>query len=269
MREREEEMERMREHVFKESDSDKNHMISFDEFLAETQRDEFEKDPGWDTMDDEELYTDEEFQEFEHEREAQMPQGYGAYPNIPAMPPVGYGHPGGMPPQGYPPQPNMYPPHPQAAMYPAQQMGGMPQQQPQIPQMGGVPQGYAAHPNFAPGPPMPGVDRNGVPMHGSVPGDYILLIMIIFPIHGKTSGQPANPQLRPGQQPAQQAGQPLPQGGQQFQQQGGQPVPQGGQQPVQQGGQPVQGGQPIQPAQGSQPNVQAGQPLQQGGQQNP
>ena len=45
--------------------------------------------------------------------------------------------------------------------------------------MGGVPQGYAAHPNFAPGPPMPGVDRNGVPMHGSVPGDYILLIMII------------------------------------------------------------------------------------------
>ena len=38
--------------------------------------------------------------------------------------------------------------------------------------MGGVPQGYAAHPNFAPGPPMPGVDRNGVPMHGSVPGKF-------------------------------------------------------------------------------------------------
>merc|ERR1712013_878735 len=61
-------MGRMREHVFKESDTDKNHMISFDEFLAETQRDEFEKDPGWDTMDDEELYTDEEFQEFERLR---------------------------------------------------------------------------------------------------------------------------------------------------------------------------------------------------------
>merc|ERR1719370_2718844 len=213
MREREEEMERMREHVFKESDTDKNHMISFDEFLAETQRDEFEKDPGWDTMDDEELYTDEEFQDFEHEREAQMPQGYGAYPNIPAMPPVGYGHPGGMPPQGYPPQP----------------MGGVPQQQPPLPQMGmgGVPQGYAAHPNFAPGPPMPGVDRNGVPMYGSVPG------------------QPANPQLRPGQQPAQQGGQPVPQGGQ--------PLPQGGQHPIQ----------------GSQPNVQGGQHLQQAGQQNP
>merc|ERR1719369_1688102 len=53
MREREEEMERMREHVFKESDKDKNRMISYDEFLAETERDEFVKDPGWDTMDDE------------------------------------------------------------------------------------------------------------------------------------------------------------------------------------------------------------------------
>jgi nucleobindin len=46
MREREEEMERMREHVFKESDLDKNRLISFDEFLAETKRDEFDKDPG-------------------------------------------------------------------------------------------------------------------------------------------------------------------------------------------------------------------------------
>merc|ERR1719431_1926939 len=144
MREREEEMERMREHVFKESDGNKDHMISYDEFLAETQRDEFEKDPGWDTMDDEELYTDEEFEQFEHQREAQMPAGYGAYPNIPAMPPVGYGHPGGIP-QGYPPQAGLYPP--------------------------AAPQGYAPHPAaFAPGPPLPGVDRNGVPMHGSVPG---------------------------------------------------------------------------------------------------
>ena len=46
MREREEEMERMREHVFRESDVDRNRLISFDEFLAETKRDEFDKDPG-------------------------------------------------------------------------------------------------------------------------------------------------------------------------------------------------------------------------------
>ena len=34
MREREEEMERMREHVFKESDTNKDRMISYDEFLV-------------------------------------------------------------------------------------------------------------------------------------------------------------------------------------------------------------------------------------------
>ena len=44
MREREEEMERMREHVFKESDTNKDHLISFEEFMAETKRDEFENE---------------------------------------------------------------------------------------------------------------------------------------------------------------------------------------------------------------------------------
>ena len=36
MKERSEEMERMREHVFKESDIDRNNLISFEEFLSET-----------------------------------------------------------------------------------------------------------------------------------------------------------------------------------------------------------------------------------------
>jgi len=243
MKEREEEMERMREHVFKESDTDKNHMISFDEFLAETKRDEYEKDEGWDTLDDEnDLYTDEEFNNFEHERAAevqrmmdagQLPPGY-PYPNIPAMPPVGYGHPGGYP-QGYP-QPNL-----------------------RAPQYGAHP-GQPMQHQFAPGPPIPGMDPNGVPMHGSVPG------------------QPAQPQYVPGQPPHMQPGMPGQQ--QQFQQppqQGGQyagqPPQQGGQyagQPPQQGGQyagqpPQQGGQyaeqPPPPQHGGQ---YAGQPPQPG-----
>lgn len=239
MKEREEEMERMREHVFKESDQNKDRMISYDEFLTETQRDEFEKDPGWDTMDDEDLYTDEEFENFEHEREAQMPAGYGAYPNIPAMPPVGYGHPGGLPPQGYPPQgmpPQGYPPHPaayappQAALYPPQPQAAYPAQM---------------HPaQFAPGPPMPTLDRNGVPMHGSVPG------------------QPANPQFQPGQQ-----------GGQPQQVQGApQRFPAQGQplaQPQQGQGQPLQGQPMAQPQQGqpmAQPQQGQGQPQPQQGQ---
>jgi len=215
MKEREEEMERMREHVFKESDTNKDHMISYEEFLAETKRDEYEKDEGWDTLDDEELYTDEEFNNFEHERQAeiqrmmdagQLPPGY-PYPNIPAMPPVGYAHPGGYP-QGYP-QPNLVAPQ------------------------------YGAHPGqpvqhqFAPGPPMPGVDRNGVPMHGSVPG------------------QPANPQFVPGQPPHMQPGY------QQQQQFAGQPQ-QAGQQP--QPGQFAAQPQPGQFAGQPQPGQFAGQP---------
>jgi len=211
MREREEEMERMREHVFKESDKDKDRMISYDEFLAETQRDEYNKDEGWDTLDEaEDIFTEEEYNKFEHQRQeevqkmvqmGQMPQGY-PYPNIPAMPPVGYGHPGGYP-QGYP-----------------------------------QPQGF--------GPPMPGMDRNGVPMHGSVPG------------------QPAHPQFVPGLPPNQQPGYVPPQ---QFQ---GQPMQQ---QPLQQQqfqGQPMQQqplqGQPLQqqPPQGQpiQRQPPQGQPIQ-------
>ena len=50
-REREEEMARMREHVFKEMDKDKNFRISFNEFIDYTGRDgdnpEFKKDDGW------------------------------------------------------------------------------------------------------------------------------------------------------------------------------------------------------------------------------
>jgi len=219
MKEREEEMERMREHVFKESDKDKNRMISFQEFLAETERDEFEKDPGWDAIDDEELYTDEEFQRFEKEREeqiqrlidaGQMPPGGYPYPNIPGMPPVGYNN------------------------------GGF---------------GYAP----LPGGPMPSLDRNGIPMHGSVPG------------------QPAHPQFAPGQLPPQYQQQPQFAGQQppQYQQQpqfAGQP-PQFAGQPPQFAGQPPQfAGQPQQQPQfaGSSQQQFAGQPpVNQAGQQQP
>merc|ERR1719277_961311 len=138
------------------------------------------------------------------------------------MPPVGYGHPGGYP-QGYP--------------------------QPQF-------QGQGQF-----GPPMPGVDRNGVPMHGSVPG------------------QPAHPQFVPGLPPQQQPGY-VPQGQGQFQGQPqqfqgqpqqfqgqpqqqfqGQPPPQQFQeQPQQFQGQPQQfQGQP--PQQGRQPQHQQGKVL--------
>lgn len=72
MMERAEEMERMREHVFKESDTDRNNLISFEEFLSETKRDEFDNDPGWDTLDEEDPFTDEEFRAYEMQRQREI-----------------------------------------------------------------------------------------------------------------------------------------------------------------------------------------------------
>ena len=45
---------RLNNHVidlFLESDANKDRLISYDEFLTETKKDEFEEDPGWETMD--------------------------------------------------------------------------------------------------------------------------------------------------------------------------------------------------------------------------
>ena len=47
LRERYEDMARMREHVFGELDADKDHMISKEEFLKYTASADFEKDEGW------------------------------------------------------------------------------------------------------------------------------------------------------------------------------------------------------------------------------
>lgn len=50
MRERAEEMERMREHVYKEADVNRDRLISFDEFMTQTKKQEYREDPGWDTV---------------------------------------------------------------------------------------------------------------------------------------------------------------------------------------------------------------------------
>ena len=53
MRERAEESERMREHVMKETDSNKDRLISFDEFVSQTKKEEFNRsDETWDGVDD-------------------------------------------------------------------------------------------------------------------------------------------------------------------------------------------------------------------------
>lgn len=72
LRERVEEMERMREHVFKEADTNHDNLISFDEFMVQTKKEEFQKDPGWETVDNQPHFTHEEYLEFERRRQEEI-----------------------------------------------------------------------------------------------------------------------------------------------------------------------------------------------------
>ncbi|XP_044125885.1 nucleobindin-2 isoform X2 [Bufo gargarizans] len=65
MVEMEEERLRMREHVMSEVDVDKDRLINLEEFLRATEKREFLEPDGWETLDEQQLYTEEELQEFE------------------------------------------------------------------------------------------------------------------------------------------------------------------------------------------------------------
>ncbi|PNF41274.1 hypothetical protein B7P43_G01464 [Cryptotermes secundus] len=83
MRERIEELERMREHVFKEADTNKDGLISYEEFLAQTQKPEFEKDPGWEGLDEQQIYTQDEYRAFEMRRQEEIQRliAQGVFPS--------------------------------------------------------------------------------------------------------------------------------------------------------------------------------------------
>lgn len=68
MRERIEEMERMREHVFTEVDKNKDGFISYQEFLDQTKKQDFQEDKGWEGLDQNKQYTEEEYRLFEKRR---------------------------------------------------------------------------------------------------------------------------------------------------------------------------------------------------------
>merc|ERR1719309_164555 len=74
MVEKEEERNRMREHVFNEVDKDKDFLISMDEFIQGTQGEKYEKDEGWNTLDGEEQFTEEELKAYERELQEQEKQ---------------------------------------------------------------------------------------------------------------------------------------------------------------------------------------------------
>jgi hypothetical protein len=110
MKERAEEMERMREHVFKEADTNHDGLISYQEFIDQTARDEFNRDPGWDTVDNQPQFTHEEYLEFERRRQEEIQRliADGVLPPHPNMP-GGYYQPGQQQQPPYQAHPNEIP----------------------------------------------------------------------------------------------------------------------------------------------------------------
>jgi len=72
--EKAEEMERMREHVFNEVDLNRDRLISWEEFKRMSEQPNFENDEGWKTIDQNEIYTNDELKQFEHQRQQQIDQ---------------------------------------------------------------------------------------------------------------------------------------------------------------------------------------------------
>ncbi|XP_034946858.1 nucleobindin-2 isoform X2 [Chelonus insularis] len=116
LHERDEEMERMREHVFKEFDLDQNGLISFHEFLTRTKDPQFTQDSGWKSIDEEQIYTQEEYEAFERQRQLELQRQMPPHPNDPSM------H------QQYPYQQVPYDPH-QPQLHQAQPVPGQVAQQ--------------------------------------------------------------------------------------------------------------------------------------------
>lgn len=94
LRERAEEMERMREHVFNEADLNKDGLIrlisnrislpihniiyfvfyyfSYTEFLEQTKKPDFQQDAGWQGLDEQQIYSQQEYEEFERQRQQEI-----------------------------------------------------------------------------------------------------------------------------------------------------------------------------------------------------
>lgn len=128
--EMEEEYHRMREHIYKEADTNKDGLISRKEFIDLTHKADFDRDEGWKGIDEQQMFNEDELRQYEARRQEYLAQQYGYY-----MPP--------------------YQPHMQGPPPPHQQFGHGPQYQ--VAQHQGYPQhppppghgGYQAPPQFA------------------------------------------------------------------------------------------------------------------------
>ncbi|XP_032869513.1 nucleobindin-2-like isoform X2 [Amblyraja radiata] len=67
MVEMEEERLRMREHVMNEVDTNKDRLVTLEEFLKSTEKKEFLEPEEWETLDETQIYTEEELRQYERE----------------------------------------------------------------------------------------------------------------------------------------------------------------------------------------------------------
>ncbi|OAD59609.1 Nucleobindin-2 [Eufriesea mexicana] len=74
---RAEEMERMREHVFNETDLNKDGLISYREFWEDTKKPDFQQDNGWQGLDEQQIYTQEEFETYARQMQDEMQRMMG------------------------------------------------------------------------------------------------------------------------------------------------------------------------------------------------
>jgi hypothetical protein len=81
--EKQEEMDRMREHVMKEFDKNNDHMLSFDEFEHGINGTGAKNDQGWQSIEDSTVYSDQEFRTFSDQL-AHVPTPINPQQNIPA-----------------------------------------------------------------------------------------------------------------------------------------------------------------------------------------
>lgn len=126
--EMEEEFERMREHIYKEIDTDRDGLIGLQEFLVYSKKPEFKTDHGWEDASKNPAYSRNDYEDYQKNRERMIKGMHGHYdpayyanqPNNLHLPDWGYGMPGGVNPAqyyGY----HVDPAHPQAQQILAQQ----------------------------------------------------------------------------------------------------------------------------------------------------
>ncbi|XP_043232121.1 nucleobindin-2-like isoform X4 [Amphibalanus amphitrite] len=71
-RERDEEMNEMRESTYAEVDTDRDGFISLKEFLASTQHEDYRADQGWEGVNEREMFARQEYEKYEQQRHAEI-----------------------------------------------------------------------------------------------------------------------------------------------------------------------------------------------------